>query len=84
MAISKSPVPKCLLTSLEFVKIYSLVGSPGVETEFVEYILGNAAVLKELNLKFNFWAAEQRFQFVKQVHTFPKCSSACQVFVHPF
>ncbi|KAG7590639.1 FBD domain [Arabidopsis suecica] len=86
--ISRSIVPKCLLTSLEIVAIYSTAEISSsvenqVETELVKYILGNAAVLKELNIQFYLWAAEHRFQLSKQILAFPKRSSACQVFVHP-
>jgi len=53
-----------------------------VETELVKYILGNAAVVKELTLRFILWAEEHRFQLSKQILAFPKLSSACQVFLH--
>ncbi|XP_010431636.1 PREDICTED: putative F-box/FBD/LRR-repeat protein At1g78840 [Camelina sativa] len=76
---SSSHVPKCLLTSLEIVKIVSL-SEDEVATELVKYILGNAAVLKELNLKFYYWeGAKCRLQFVEKILALPKRSSVCQV-----
>ncbi|AAC83027.1 Contains similarity to gi/2244754 heat shock transcription factor homolog HSF30 from A. thaliana chromosome 4 contig gb/Z97335 [Arabidopsis thaliana] len=85
--ISRSTMPKCLLISLKFVTIYStaMISSSvenQVETELVKYILGNAAVVKELTLRFILWAEEHRFQLSKQILAFPKLSSACQVFLH--
>ncbi|XP_010429743.1 PREDICTED: putative F-box/FBD/LRR-repeat protein At1g78840 isoform X2 [Camelina sativa] len=76
---SRSHAPKCLLTSLEIVEIYSTAGG----TELVKYILGNAAVLKELNLKFPVWeGAKYRLQFVEKILLLPKRSSVCQVSAH--
>ncbi|KAL1205691.1 putative F-box/FBD/LRR-repeat protein [Cardamine amara subsp. amara] len=72
-------VPKCLLTSLESVEIFDSVG-----TELIEYLLGNAAVLKEFTVTLHCRKAEGKSQFVKQILTFPRRSSACQVFVHTF
>lgn len=82
MNILRSHVPKCMLTSLELVEILGSNENYLVETELVEYLSRNAAVLREFAICFHCRAAEDKYQVVKQINTFTRRSSACQVFVH--
>ncbi|CAL9231193.1 unnamed protein product [Arabidopsis halleri] len=78
-----SSVPKCLLSSLENVEIRSYKDGYGAEIKLSKYFLENSLVLKEFKL-FMDCDNEQESLLVRELSTFQRCSSACQVNVVRF
>ncbi|XP_056858520.1 FBD-associated F-box protein At5g22730 [Raphanus sativus] len=73
-----SPVPQCLLSSLESVKIKRFNRGP-FNMEVAGYFLENSQVLKKLVLDFKCSAFEQGFYMLRDLLALPRRSSSCQV-----
>ncbi|CAH2070070.1 unnamed protein product [Thlaspi arvense] len=75
-----SPVPECLLSSLEFVDIKTCISGHAPEMKVVEYFLGNSEILNKITLRFNYYSANEKF-FFKILLAIPKRSPTCEVVV---
>uniref|UniRef100_A0A1J3H5R3 Putative FBD-associated F-box protein n=1 Tax=Noccaea caerulescens TaxID=107243 RepID=A0A1J3H5R3_NOCCA len=75
--ISFESVPRCLLSSLEFVDIKSTILGYATELEVVRYLLESSTILKKLTLRLHYHAIQD--DFVKKLGQIQRRSLACQV-----
>ncbi|KAG7534107.1 F-box domain [Arabidopsis thaliana x Arabidopsis arenosa] len=75
--ISFSSVPKCLLSSLEFVDIKTNILEYVAGQQLVKYFLRNSKILKKLTLHLNY--CSPRDDIVKKLRKFARGYKTCQV-----
>ncbi|XP_023636250.1 FBD-associated F-box protein At5g22730 isoform X1 [Capsella rubella] len=78
--ISFSSVPRCLVSSLEFVEMKYFNGGPA-KMEVARYFLENSGVLKKLVLHLRCFSHEEGFYMLKDLLALPRGSSTCQTIV---
>jgi hypothetical protein len=79
-----SSVPKCLQSSLENVEIIRPNYGNGEEMKLSKYFLENSLVLKKFKLCRDCHSEEQESLVVRELMTFQRCSSACEINVVRF
>ncbi|CAA0404183.1 F-box-like domain superfamily [Arabidopsis suecica] len=79
-----SSVPKCLQSSLENVEIIRPNYGSGEEMKLSKYFLENSVVLKKFKLCRDCHSEEQESLVVRELMTFQRCSSACEINVVRF
>lgn len=73
-----STVPLCLVSSLKLVELKrSIPGNEG-EIELLRYLLKNSTILEKLKLDV-YYTKKAECDFLKELLTMPRCSSACEV-----
>ncbi|KAL1206633.1 putative FBD-associated F-box protein [Cardamine amara subsp. amara] len=78
--INFSSVPKCLLSSLEFVDFKVPMGGVyAVEFKVVKYFLENSAVLKKLTLRLNY--SSEKKDVSQELLRIPRGSAKCDVVI---
>ncbi|CAA7032699.1 unnamed protein product [Microthlaspi erraticum] len=75
--ISFASVPKCLLSSLEFVDVKSTIFGYAVEMKVVRYLLENSRILKKLTLYLHYHAIQD--DFVMRLREIKRGSDECRV-----
>ncbi|CAH8357552.1 unnamed protein product [Eruca vesicaria subsp. sativa] len=80
-----APVPRCLLSSLEYVEIKNFNGRPA-RMEVAKYFVENSLVLKRLVLDIGYstWAkgchiTEEEFYMLRDLLALPRGSRTCQI-----
>lgn len=79
MQIKLSSVPRCLVSSLEFVEIKYFNGGPAI-MEVARYFLENSGVLKKLVLHLRIYTLEEGFRILKDLLALPR-GSTCRIIV---
>ncbi|KAG7537808.1 F-box domain [Arabidopsis suecica] len=72
-----SSVPKCLLSSLDFVDIKTNILEYVAGQQLVKYFLRNSKILKKLTVHLNYCSPKD--DIVKKLRKFPRGSKTCQV-----
>ncbi|XP_019097400.1 PREDICTED: FBD-associated F-box protein At5g22730-like [Camelina sativa] len=78
--ISFSSVPRCLVSSLEFVEIKYFNGGPA-KMEVARYFVENSRVLKKLVLHLRCSSHQEGFYMLKDLLELPRGSSTCRIIV---
>lgn len=75
-------VPRCLVSTLEYVEIKQLTMKEETGIKLVNYFLENSAVLKKLTLSFvDSPVTNEESEIYKQLLTSTKRSRGCQVLI---
>ncbi|XP_010429704.1 PREDICTED: F-box/LRR-repeat protein 13-like [Camelina sativa] len=78
--INMIPGPRCVLSSLEYVKLESPLHGEEMEMKLVSFILENSPILKKLTLSVRKFRKEESV-ILKELIAIPRLSSSCQVIV---
>ncbi|XP_010473855.1 PREDICTED: F-box/FBD/LRR-repeat protein At1g51370-like [Camelina sativa] len=73
-----STVPRCLVSSLKFVKWKRSISVYEGETELVRYFLKNSQMLEKLRLDI-YYTEKAKCAFLQELLTMPRCSSVCEI-----
>ncbi|KAJ0435475.1 putative FBD domain, leucine-rich repeat domain superfamily, F-box-like domain superfamily [Helianthus annuus] len=76
--IKPKVVPSCMLTSLTTIKISSCKGQTH-EIKFLEYMLGNAKVLKTVTITCEIYAIKEENWFRAKLLKLPRVSRYCEI-----
>ncbi|KAL1195623.1 FBD-associated F-box protein [Cardamine amara subsp. amara] len=77
-----SVLPRCLISSLEYVDIESPITEKATELKLVSYFLENSTTLKKLVLHLNHSCGEKHDAgLLKQLFESPRASSVCQLVI---
>ncbi|OAP17429.1 hypothetical protein AXX17_AT1G60010 [Arabidopsis thaliana] len=71
--------PRCLLSSLEYVKIEFALDKG--KMELVRYLLENSPILKKLTLSLDHSSRKKSCVILRELITIPRCSTSCRVIV---
>lgn len=71
-------IPCCLSLHLQVIELTGFEGNED-ELKMVEYLLGNAEVLKTFTINSSRLALEEEVEFCEQVLNFPRRSSTCRI-----
>ncbi|KAL9308828.1 putative F-box/FBD/LRR-repeat protein [Arabidopsis thaliana] len=71
--------PRCLLSSLEYVKIEFALDKG--KMELVRYLLENSPILKKLTLSLDHCSRKKCCVILRELLKIPRCSSSCRVIV---
>ncbi|XP_010429712.1 PREDICTED: F-box/LRR-repeat protein 13-like [Camelina sativa] len=79
------PGPRCVLSSLEYVRIMRPLNGEELETKLVSYILENSPILKKLTLILSagcgFYRKKGKSVILKELIAIPRLSTSCRVIV---
>ncbi|KFK42246.1 hypothetical protein AALP_AA2G230300 [Arabis alpina] len=73
--------PRCLLSSLKYVKIARPLKGEPKEMKLVSYLLENSKILKKLTLCFDGSMKKEESVTFRELLTIPRLSTSCQVVV---
>lgn len=77
--ISFSSLPKCLLSSLEFVDFKVQIPVLAPEMQLLRYLLKNSAILKKLTLRVS--SCSKKDEILKILLKFPRGSTKCELVI---
>ncbi|XP_010463689.1 PREDICTED: F-box/LRR-repeat protein 13-like [Camelina sativa] len=77
--INMIPGPRCVLSSLEYVKIERPLKGDEMEMKLVSYFLENSPILKKLTLSVRDYRKKKESVILKELIAIPRLSSSCQV-----
>ncbi|XP_010445954.1 PREDICTED: F-box/FBD/LRR-repeat protein At1g51370-like [Camelina sativa] len=75
-----SEVPRCLVSSLKFVELKRSIPRYEGEMELIRYLLKNSRILEKLRLNV-YYRKKEKCDFLTELVSMTRCSSACKVLV---